>query len=40
MIGKLKLFNVGVAKASLKRALSQSNYDPKPVDLTMNRLIE
>ena len=36
--GKLKPIGVGVAKASLNRAIESRGLDPKPGDLSMGRL--
>ena len=38
MSSKLKSIDVGVAKASLNRALEFDALDPKPSDLAMGRL--
>ena len=38
MCGKLKPIGVGVAKASLNRAIQSYEIDPKPGDLVMGRL--
>ena len=38
LLSKLKPLGVGVAKASLKRAIEFNGLDPKPGDLAMARL--
>ena len=38
LCGKLKPIGVGVAKASLNRAIESQGLDPKPGDLSMGRL--
>lgn len=38
LLSKLKLLSVGVAKASLNRAIKFNELDPKPSDLAMARL--